>query len=271
MWGSSSVRRARRAVRNRAALARSERTVASGAGLTSSGRCPSCNREATFVAANDWLRDHFVCLSCGSIPRERAVMLTIERMFPEWRQSRVHESSPAPRATSKRLRDEVAEYIPSQYFSDGRPDEWRDGVMHQDLENLTFADESIDLHVSQDVLEHVFDPARVFQEVARTLRPGGMHIFTTPLVRKAEPSRRRARLTPDGVEHLLPAEYHGNPISDEGSLVTFDWGFDIVDLIYRASLMPTRMVIIDDLSHGIRAEYIEVLVMVKPGPGQPDL
>ena len=32
----------------------------------------------------------------------------------------------------------------------------RDGVRCENLEALTFADSSIDLHVSQDVFEHLF-------------------------------------------------------------------------------------------------------------------
>lgn len=235
--------------------------------LISTGRCPACDTHTRFVARGDWLRDEFLCQSCGSIPRERALMLAIERLFPAWREATVHESSPAPRAASLRLAREAGEYIPSQYFTDAAPGQWRDGVMVQDLENLSFEDESIDLHVTQDVLEHVFDPERVFQEVARTLRPGGMHIFTTPLVRGAEASRRRARLGSAGVEHLLPAEYHGNPISDEGSLVTFDWGYDILEVIHEACGLSTRMLVVDDLSHGIRGEFIEVLATVKPPRG----
>ena len=47
------------------------------------------------------------------------------------------------------------------------------GVRCENLEELTFPDESIDLHISQDVMEHVFQPKRAFAEIARTLRPGG--------------------------------------------------------------------------------------------------
>jgi Methyltransferase domain len=258
-------RRVDRQLRTGATAGAGTNGAAAGPYLVSSGRCPSCDQESRFVAHTDWLRDGFLCQKCGSVPRERAVMLAIETFFPGWRDAVVHESSPSQRATSARLARECRDYTGSQYFPDGKPGEWRDGHLHQDLENQSFADGSVDLHVSQDVLEHVFDPAAVFREVARTLKPGGMHIFTTPLVRKEQPSRRRARLLPDGeVRNLLPAEFHGNPISGEGSLVTVDWGFDIVEFIQQASGLPTRMVILDDLAHGIRAEYIEVLVTVKP-------
>jgi SAM-dependent methyltransferase len=44
-------------------------------------------------------------------------------------------------------------------------------------EALPFPDASIDLVLAQSVLEHVEDPARVFQEAARVLRPGGAFYF----------------------------------------------------------------------------------------------
>ena len=48
---------------------------------------------------------------------------------------------------------------------------------------------TFDLVVTQDVLEHVLDPARA-AEIARTLRPGGAHVFTVPWYH--QPTLRRA-------------------------------------------------------------------------------
>jgi hypothetical protein len=48
------------------------------------------------------------------------------------------------------------------------------------------------------------------------------------------------------------------------SLVTFDWGYDICRHIFDASGLFTEIAWIDDLSRGIRAEYIEVLITLKP-------
>jgi hypothetical protein len=64
--------------------------------------------------------------------------------------------------------------------------------------------------------------------------------------------------------HLVPPEYHGNPVDDKGSLVTVDWGFDIVDRISAECGLKTEIHQLDDLNLGIRAELIEVLVTSKP-------
>jgi hypothetical protein len=192
--------------------------------LKSSGHCSTCDCEVDFVAYDTWLRDHFVCSNCGSIPRERALMLVIDTYLPNWRNLIIHESSPGGRGASVRIAKESSHYIPSQFFPDQLPGSVIGPMRCENLEALTFADESIDLHVTQDVLEHVFHPSKVFSEIARTLKPGGMHIYTVPLVNKSNPSKLRARINNGDIHYLAPETYHGNPVGDGRSLVTVDWG-----------------------------------------------
>ena len=232
--------------------------------IQNTGHCPTCDQDVTFIAHNKWLRDHYCCSNCGSIPRERALMLTIERYCPGWRSLIIHESSPGNRGASARLSKESLYYIPSQYFPDLKPGSIVGKFRCENLEALSFADESIDLHITQDVLEHVFHPSKVFKEIARTLKPGGMHICSVPLVNKGMPSKLRARINNNEIVYLEPEKYHGNPVGDGKSLVTIDWGFDICRHIFESSGLFTHIVYIDDLSKGIRAEYIEVLVTIKP-------
>lgn len=239
--------------------------------LENSGYCPACAQEVNFVAYDAWLRDYYICTNCGSIPRERALMQVIKKYFPDWKSLIIHESSPADRGASKRLAQECQSYIPSQYFPGHESGSVVEGMQCENLEELSFPDESIDLHVTQDVMEHVFHPERVFKEIARTLKPGGAHIFTVPLVNKNKPSKRRAEISKDSqIIHHEPTVYHGNPISEEGSLVTMDWGNDICARIFGASGLFTHIVLIDDISKGIRAEYLEVLVTLKPGVSETE-
>jgi SAM-dependent methyltransferase len=188
-------------------------------------------------------------------------MYVVERYVPNWRDLIIHESSPAHRGASVRLATAPG-YIASQYFDGVASGETRQGWRCENLEALSFPDASIDLHVTQDVMEHVFDPDAAFREIARTLKPGGMHIFTVPMVNGPKPTERRASLEHGRVVHHKPPEYHGNPVA-EGSLMTMDWGFDICAHIARASGLFTEIVSLDLLDCGIRAELNEVLVSRK--------
>ncbi len=194
-------------------------------------------------------------------------MQVIDTYYPNWRDLVVHESSPSTRGASVRLSSMCKHYIPSHFFPNAPLGSAIDGVRCENLEDMTFDDESIDLHVTQDVMEHVLGPSKAWRAIARTLRPGGAHIFTTPLVNKTAPSNVRAEIAEDGgIVHLLPPTYHANPISREGSLVTVDWGFDICQHIFKSCGLFTTIIYTDDISKGIRAEYIEVLMTLKPGP-----
>jgi SAM-dependent methyltransferase len=194
-------------------------------------------------------------------------MFCLERFFPQWRNLSIHESSPVPgRGANRRLTKEAPAYVASYYYPGVAPGNIVNGIRCENLEHLTFGDESFDLHISQDVFEHLFDPAAASREIARTLRPGGAHVFTTPLVRKNEPTQFCASLAPDGtVVHLIePPEYHSNPLCpSEGSLVTVNWGYDITNFIFETSGLFTEIVFLDILECGIRAECIEVLITRK--------
>jgi len=148
--------------------------------LENKGSCPICEKKVTFLAKKDWLRDFYFCTNCESIPRERALMEVIKDYYPNWKNAVIHETSPADRGASARLKKECKEYISSQYFDDRSLGTIKNGIRCENLESLTFEDNSIDLHISQDVIEHVFHPLKAFSEIARTLAPGGMHIFTVP-------------------------------------------------------------------------------------------
>ena len=167
---------------------------------------------------------------------------------------------------SSLLLNECPSYSRSHYFPEITPGQkdLRTSSRCENLESLTFNDSTFDLFLTQDVMEHVFNPAAAFREIARVLRPHGAHIFTVPMVNKTRPSRRRASLNQDGeVIHHLEAQYHGNPIDSKGSLVTIDWGFDLAPYVQFLTGMPTIMFQTDNIGLGIRAELIEVVVSLK--------
>jgi ubiquinone/menaquinone biosynthesis C-methylase UbiE len=233
--------------------------------LSNEGHCITCDSETVFSSRQEWLRDYYICEKCGSIPRERALMFCLERYYPNWRELDIHESSPSQRGVSLKLKDKCPRYLSSHFFPDFPAGQMHpSGFRNENLESLTFPDGHFDLMITQDVMEHIFDPAKAFSEIGRVLKPGGAHIFSVPLINKEKPSALWARRDEKGdIVYIQEPEYHGNPIDQNGSLVTMHWGYDICDFIFRHSGLYTTVNYIDNVSLGIRAEYIEILVSRK--------
>jgi SAM-dependent methyltransferase len=191
-------------------------------------------------------------------------MLVIQKNFPNWKELHIHESSPENRGASLKIKKLNINYKASQFYSGHKSGALVNNFINQNLENQTFEDESFDLVITQDVMEHVMNPDKAFAEIARTLKPGGAHIFTVPLVNKFQPTEKWAELDENSnLRFLKEPEYHGNPIDPKGSPVTMHWGYDIVEHIKSASGLDTEIIYMDDLHYGIRAEFIEVLVSKK--------
>jgi SAM-dependent methyltransferase len=239
------------------------------------GWCPLCEQTTEFVAVRDeplpeawfpnWFRGDLKCERCQSLPRERALFTVLQMLYPNWRNLDIHESSPSPRGASQRIKAECQFYVESQYdpaVGLGNTHSGR-GYRSEDLEAQTFPSESFDVVLTQDVFEHLFHPDRAIREIARTLRRGGAHIMTVPIVRGNQPSVRRARIANGAVQFLMEAQYHGNPMAESGSLVTIDWGYDIIDYLAGHSGLAVSLYYFDDLRRGMRASCLDVLVCRK--------
>jgi len=228
--------------------------------LENQGYCSVCMRSSRFVARNPWLRDHYFCEGCKSIPRQRALIEVLNFFRPNWRSLRIHESSPSISFFSQ----QCPRYTYSFFYEDVPVGDLHEGNRCENLEALTFQPESFDIFITQDVLEHVFHPAKVLSEIIRVLRSGGIHIFTAPKHKYLLKSEQRAKLGADSmVQHLQEPRYHGNPIGDGRSLVTWDYGADFDDLIQSWSGYATSNFIIRDRSRGIDGEYLDVFVTQK--------
>jgi SAM-dependent methyltransferase len=130
----------------------------------------------------------------------------------------------------------------SEYFEDWEGGTYRDAVLCQNVERLTFADGSFDLVVSEDVFEHVRDCRRGFREIRRVLAPGGYHVFSVP-IGFTHPTQERFETRGDQEVPRLPVEYHGDPIRGQIPVRT-TFGYDLVDFLeslgFEASLEMSR-------------------------------
>lgn len=204
-------------------------------------------RETAAGWVPNW-RERLACPGCGLNNRQRAMVGEI--VAAAGRRGRplalyaMEQISPSFRWLQDHL-DGVA-CTGSEYLGPGiLGGTIRDGVLpglrHEDVEALSFDDASFDLVISNDVFEHVDSPAAGLREVARVLRPGGEMLFSVPFGYREARSVRRAEGSGEGLRHLLPPEYHGDPMSPDGSLVYHEYGWDLLDLCREAGFSAVTL------------------------------
>ncbi|MCY9872551.1 class I SAM-dependent methyltransferase [Vibrio barjaei] len=227
----------------------------------SKGYCHCCCTVSDFSSTDVWLRDHFVCHNCGSSPRERNFVRTLDELIPAWKNKIIHESSPSVSGGSFSTLDNYS----ASYFLPERSlgEIISPSCTVQNLEKLTFEDDSFDLFFTQDVMEHVFNPQRAFNEILRVIKPGGWHIFSTLRHVTQRCSKQRAKLVGGSVIHIKEPIYHGNPVDDKGALVTYDWGRDFEKLVYKWTGCELKTFNKSDSSRGIAGAMFETFAMQK--------
>jgi SAM-dependent methyltransferase len=187
-------------------------------------RCPSCGPSVLVRIAPNAIGVR--CLRCAASAATLSLIAVLQSARPRFAAEAVYELS-ARGPFVDFLRRCVPRLTCSEFFDDVPRGERRDGVLCQDVQQLTFTDASFDVVTSTEVFEHVADDARGFSEVRRVLRPGGVFIFTVPLA-DAEATVERACLRNGEIEHLLPPEYHGDRIRGRNRVLAFrNYGRDI--------------------------------------------
>ncbi|MFH0784649.1 MAG: class I SAM-dependent methyltransferase [Pseudomonadota bacterium] len=223
--------------------------------------CSICKKTTFFYEEGPWIREKDRCVRCGSIPRWRVLFHVLETRVPDWKDLSIHESSPYG-AVSEKLQTGCSRYMPTHYFPDVESGSYKNDFRCENLEKQSFEDCSFDLVITQDVLEHVSSPQLVFQEIHRTLKKGGKHIFTVPRDR-SQPTSPRVKFNGTEIIHLKDPEYHGNPIDNKGSLVITDWGNDMGDLIFQWTGMETEVVTLQDNAAEDAVDMVEVFLSCK--------
>lgn len=91
---ASLLRRGVRRIRSMAGAARRAlRDAVRPVELASTGTCPTCCRQVRFVARQPWLRDHFICTSCGSIPRAPVLLMVVKKYCRDPGSMTIHVAS----------------------------------------------------------------------------------------------------------------------------------------------------------------------------------
>jgi SAM-dependent methyltransferase len=116
---------------------------------------------------------------------------------------------------------------PSLYYSEfGSTD-----VPSEDLTALTYEDGLFDIAITSETLEHVPNIEAALSEIYRVLKPGGVHVFSAPVVWDGRKTRKRASIERGVVIHHHPPSYHG--LAGQGAsdlLVFYEFGEDLVEM-----------------------------------------
>ena len=213
------------------------------------GYCPSCETDVKFDSHTFLLKlrgyglceiSQVFCSNCGSISRERATIDALNTYFPDWRSKAVHELSPRP-SRAKIMQSQFRQYQEGNYsysyfFEDIPPGEYKGEARCENLEQLTYLDESFDFLITTDVFEHINNPLLAFTEIGRVLKRGGAHIFTIPYNGNAK-TKFRVIEREGRTIYLDKPRYHSDALGKEDCLVTVDWGYDIGRYIWEAANM----------------------------------
>jgi SAM-dependent methyltransferase len=110
------------------------------------------------------------------------------------------------------------------------------GYPDLDMQAMPYPDESFDLVVHSDTLEHVRDPFRALSECRRVLRPTGALCFTVPII--------VGRLTRSCAGR--PPSFHGTPAAESEDLrVQTEFGADIWTWPLRAGFAAVTVTTIE--------------------------
>ncbi|MBN1634169.1 MAG: methyltransferase domain-containing protein [Ignavibacteria bacterium] len=139
---------------------------------------------------------------------------------------------------------EIPSIIKSEYYDDVPRGNFKGNIKSEDLQNLTFDDNSFDCIISLDVLEHIPDPWIAFSEIKRVLKPKGAAIITVPIDRRNQYTKKLADINGGKINHIEPPSYHSDPLRKEGALVFTNFGTDIQQLLtsknFNASVKEYR-------------------------------
>ena len=244
---------------------RRAREIEVGRRRTWRGLCTYCRSRRDFVvSAGVWLgqnvnlREGLVCPVCGLKNRLRLLFKAVEEYAGPPAEMRKKRAYVAERLTTfyQRLASRIDDVVGSEYL--GRHavsgQTRRVGlhlVRHEDLCALSFPDESFDLVIHADVLEHVPDFRRAFAELHRVTRRGGGMFFSVPFLHDRDGDEVRASVQADGsIVHHLPAVYHGDPVDPKGALAYRTYGWSLLDTLRGVGFDAAEVGVLADLDLG---------------------
>jgi len=189
-------------------------------------------------------RENYFCVNCLANYRQRAhaeavlYVLGLERSgklvtkLKSETSFKIYETAAYNIFRNDALRN-IDNYVVSEYFDGHLPGTFVNGIRNEDLEHLTFQDNSFNVLINSDVLEHVSNLDKALSEVKRVLKPGGFHVFTLPVDYELPKTTERAIVIDGKIKHIMKPVLHGDTIRGSGILAFRDFGKDVLQYMSR--------------------------------------
>lgn len=188
------------------------------------------------------IKESMICPWCGSKTRGRRLSAALLRILPTDARS-VREYANFAGAGSKQILilnmvDGLSEslagvegVVQSEFIDGASPGEIVGGLRHEDAQRLTFDDQSFDVVISSETLEHIPNLDQALGEIGRVLKTGGVHLFTIPLKPGTGRTEKRLQITEHGsmVDLIKPRLHH--PGGSWGWPVVTEFGDDLPEYL----------------------------------------
>ena len=181
-------------------------------------------------------RERVVCPVTKLNNRMRAIIHLFDIEMGAFRDSNIYLMEQTT-LVYKYFSERYANLIGSEFLGTSIPEGQTNdhGIRNENACSLSFKDNEFEFILSFDVFEHIPDYQLAFQESARVLLPGGKMLFSVPFNCAVDENVVRAKVKKDGsIDHVLPPEYHGDPLSRDGILCFQVFGWDMLNDLVRA-------------------------------------
>ncbi|MFK2874361.1 class I SAM-dependent methyltransferase [Dyella lipolytica] len=214
------------------------------------GWCAWCDRATIFSVSEGGafsdrpnLREGMRCAHCRLTNRQRLVGCAVAENVPgrEARIALLEQTSRLYRSVKKRYPNTMGSEFLGPDKQHGKAYVWRSSTFrprytrHEDITQLSYASNSLDLIAHSDVMEHVYDYRAALRECSRVLAPGSTLVFTVPFFHENATSLLRGKPNSDGsLTHFAPPEYHGDGLNRTGIYTFHSFGLDLIDELRAA-------------------------------------
>ena len=200
------------------------------------------------------LRETLRCKSCGATMRDRQLASGLLQIIATRLGQTAADIKTFRQSSGRSLRildsdsfspiNRILRGLPGYVHSQFLPglvngDRIADGSVNVNLEDIPFPDNSFDIVMTSDVMEHVGDDDRAHREIFRCLAPSGTYLFTVPYDPCIVGHRRLTQRSGSAPSHfVLDKHVHGDPHANSGIIAHRIYGRQLLDDLRAIGYAP---------------------------------